>query len=103
MFRLINRTIGCPRKKGPDRQREKDRDCLEISVARGRPVPLVFGIFLIRLSIWQGGSVSPDTSNYRDPKENGPDRQRKLERDFLEISVMSCRSMPLVVGFSLSV
>ena len=52
---------------GPDRQRELALDCLEISVISRRPMPLVFGIPLRRVSISQGGSVAPDTSNYRTP------------------------------------
>ena len=63
-----------------------------------RPIPLGFGIFLIRVSIYQGGSDSPDTSNYREPGENGPDRHRELERDSLAISAISCRSRILGVG-----
>ena len=66
-----------------------------------RPIPLGFGIFLILVGIYHGGSVSPDTSNYRAPEENDPDRQRKPERDCLGISVMSCRPMPLVPGMFL--
>ena len=40
---------------------------------RCRPMPLVFAMFLIRVNIYQGGSVSPDTSNYRtSKKKTGP-------------------------------
>ena len=67
----------------------------------GGPNPLRPGAFLIRVIICQGGSVSRDKSNYRAPKKNGPDRQRELERDWLEISVTTCRSSSLGSGSSL--
>ena len=69
----------------PDRLRKLGRDCLELSVMSVRSRLLDFGAFLIRVSIYHGGSVSTDTSNYSKPEENGPDRQRQLERDCLEI------------------
>ena len=56
-------------KDGPDRQRAKELDCLEISVISGRAAPLVLGVFKISVSIYKGCSVPPDTSNYRTPKE----------------------------------
>ena len=64
-MRLVHRIIGRQRQNGPDQHRKQDLDCLEISVMFGRSAPLRFGIFLIRLSIYQGSDVSPYTSNYR--------------------------------------
>ena len=90
-LRLIHRTIGYHGESAPDRQRKKEPNCLEISVARGRIAPLVSGLFLIIVGICQGGSVSPYTSNYRTPKENGIDRLRGMELGCLGISVISCR------------
>ena len=55
--------------KAPDRQRKLEPGCLEISVTPGSPAPLVCWLFLIRVRIYQGGSVSPDTSNYRMSEE----------------------------------
>ena len=57
---------------GPDRKRKLERDCLEISATSSCSMPLVPGDCLISVSIYQGGSVSPDTSNYRTPKQKGP-------------------------------
>ena len=99
LFRLIHRIIGCHRQNGPDRLRKLERDCLEISVTPCLPAPLGFGIFLPPECIYRGGSVSPDTSNYRLTKGNAPDRQLKLERDCLEITVTSC--LPAQVGFGI--
>ena len=48
-------------------------------------------MFLIRVSIGQGGSAALDTTNYRTPEEKVPDRQQKLEPGYLEISVTSGR------------
>ena len=90
-----------PGEKVPDRQQKLEPGCLGISVTSGPPGPLVFWIFLISVSICQGGSFSPDTSNFMMPEENGPDRQRKLELDCLEISVISCHPVPLVFGIAL--
>ena len=56
-------------KKVTDRQRRLGRDCLEIAVMSCRPMPLGFGPCLVRVGIYQGGSVSPDTSNYRTTME----------------------------------
>ena len=81
---------------GSDRQRKLERDCLEISVTYCRSAPLGFVLFLIRVSIDQGGSASIDTSNYREPDEKVPDRHRKLEPGCLEISVTTGRPAPLV-------
>ena len=66
-LRHVHRTIGRRREDGPGRQRKQEGDCLEISVMYGRAAPLGFGIFLIRVSIYKGGSVSPGISNYREP------------------------------------
>ena len=54
--------------------------------------------FPIGVSIYHGGSVSSDTSNYRRPISNGPDRMRKLELGCLEISVRSGSSTPVGCG-----
>ena len=86
-----------PRGKRPRSTAEKELNCLEISVALGRSMSLVSGIFLIIVGIYNVGSVSHYTSDYRAPKENGPDRPLGLERGCLEISVMYCR--PLSFGF----
>ena len=80
----------------PDRQRKLERDCLEISVMYCRRAPLGFRMCLIRVIIYQGGSVSPDTSNYRAPDAKVPDRQRKLEPGCLEIAVTPGCPAPLV-------
>ena len=71
-FRLTKRIIGRQRKNGPDRQRKQGLGWLEISVTSGRTVPLCFGVFLIRVSICQGGSSPPEKSNYRKKKEDPP-------------------------------
>ena len=60
-----------------------------------------FGSFPIGVGIYHGGSVSADTSIYRMPIANGPDRKRKLELGCLEISVRSGRSTPLGFGVSI--
>ena len=101
LFRLIHRTIRYQGKNGPDRQRGKEPNCLEISVARVRPRPLVSGLFLIIVGIYQGCSVSHYTPNYRTPKENATDRHLELERDCVEITVMSCRPMSSGLGLFL--
>ena len=85
----------------PDRKRKLERVCLKISVTSVRPMSLVLVIFLTRVCIRQGGSVAPDTSNCRTPKENGTDRHRRLKRDRLEISVTYGRAMPLFSGIFL--
>ena len=51
------------------RMRELDLGCLEMSVRSGCSTPVGVGRFLIGVSIWQGGSSSSDTSNYRSPIE----------------------------------
>ena len=51
-----------------DRQRELERDFLRISATSGRPVPVGFGIFLIRVRIYQGGFAPPYTSSYSIPQ-----------------------------------
>ena len=56
-----------------------------------------FGRSPIGVRIYQGGSLSSDTSNYRIPISNGPDRKRELELDCMEISVRSGGSR--TVGF----
>ena len=87
-----------PGQNGIYRQRRLGRDCLEISDARGRSMPLGSGVFRVRVSIWQGGACAHDTSNYTTPKQNWADRQRGLGPDYLEISVIACRNRPLVFG-----
>ena len=75
--------------------------CLEISATSGRSAPLGFWIFLSRVGIYQGGSSSPDTSNYRTTKAIRPDRKWKLERDCLEISVSFGHPSPFGIGILL--
>ena len=99
---LIHRIIGRQRKQEPERDRELEPDPLKISATSGRPMPLFSGVFLVRVSMCRGGSVSPDTSDYRTPEENGPDRQRKLEPDCLEIPVARGRPVPIVSGIFLA-
>ena len=70
MFRPIRPIVGRQRKPDPDRQRKLGRDCLELPAISGRPVSLGSGIFLIRVSIYQGGSFSRGKSNYGAPEEN---------------------------------
>ena len=82
-FRLIHRIIGRQWGKESDRLRELERDCLEISVMSGRSMPLVFGIFLARAGIYQGGSSAPYTSNYRVPREK---RARSTEETCARVS-----------------
>ena len=65
------------------------------------PARVGFCIFLIRVSFCQGGAVSPDAPNYRTPKENATDRHLELERDCVEITVMSCRPMSSGLGLFL--
>ena len=77
-FRLAHRIIGRQGNTDPDRQRKLDLGRLDISFTSGRPMPLGFGVFLIRVSVYLRGSVSHDTSNYRADGENGPDQQREL-------------------------
>ena len=69
MYRMIHRFKGRQRQNVPDRQRELEPDYLGISATSCRCRALCFGIFLIRVGIYQDGSVSPYTSNYRTPKE----------------------------------
>ena len=57
-----------PMENWTDRKRKLGLGCLEISVMSGGPAPLGFGRFPIVLAIYQGGSVSSDTSNYRAPR-----------------------------------
>ena len=59
-------------KYGPDRQRGLEHDCLEISANYGRSAPLGFGLFLIRVGICLGRSVSADEANYIPPEESTP-------------------------------
>ena len=71
LFRMIHRIIGHRRENGPDRNRNHDHNCLEISVMSGRAVPLVSGIFLMRVSIYRGGSVSIGARGKSGPIESG--------------------------------
>ena len=68
MSRHIHRIIGRQWENWAGRQRKLEIDRLTISATSGRPSPLGFGIFLIRVSICQGGSLSLGTSNYRGPR-----------------------------------
>ena len=104
LVRLVPRIIGSRRQNGPDRQRNKEPDCLKISDMSGRPAPLVCGIFLIRVSIYQGCDVSPDSSSYKTPKTKRGRSTAALQLGPLGISIMSCRSASLVFGlFQISV
>ena len=69
MFNLIRRVIGRRMRNWQDRHRRLGPDCLEISVASCRHMTLVFAMSLISVSIYQVGSVSPDTSDYRKSDE----------------------------------
>ena len=57
----------------------------------------------IGVSIYQGCSVSPDTSNYRTPMAHWADRRRKMGPGCLEISVTSGVPTPEDSGVSRSV
>ena len=56
-----------PVENGPDRKRKLELGCMEISVSSGGFSPVGFGGLPIDVSIYQGGSVSSDTPNYRTP------------------------------------
>ena len=73
-------------------------DCLEIAAMSCLPMSLGFGPVLIRVSIYQIGAVSRDTSNYTTTMEKRTDRHREMERGCLEIPVTSSRPMPLGFG-----
>ena len=65
------------------------------------PIPLGSGVFLIRVSIYQGGSVSPDTSNYRAPAGK---RARSTAGNVTRLSgniSYVCRTLPLGFGMFL--
>ena len=86
-----------PGGKAPDRQKKLEPGCLEISFTPGRPIPLVFWIFLIRVSIYQGCSDAPDTSNYRTP---GGKRSRSTSETGARLSGnISCAWSPHAVRF----
>ena len=53
------------------------------------PAPLGLGRGPFGVCIYQGGSLSPGILNYFGVEESRPDRERKLERDCLEISAPS--------------
>ena len=73
----------------------------EISVICRLPMPLGFGAFPIRVSIYQGASVSPDTSNYRTPEAKLARSTAETGIRCLEISFMRRSSRPLVSGLFL--
>ena len=102
LFRLIRRIIWRQKGNAPDRQRDLDRDCLEIPVIPGRPDILVSGLFLIRVSIYQGGSVALCTSNYRTPEKKRAGRQREKELGCVEIPSTPGRPEPVCIGLSLT-
>ena len=90
-----------PEANGPDRHRELERDCLEISVTPSRSRLLCLGAFRIRVSIYPLGSFRLIHRIIGRQRKNAPDRQRGLEPHCLEISVISCLTVPLVCAICL--
>ena len=76
-----------PMTNGPNRRRKLELGCLEISVTPGGSAPVGSGRLPIGVCIYHGGSASSDTSHYRMPTQNVPDRKRKQVLGCLEISV----------------